>query len=369
MSETYLENIYIENFRNLNESKIDFSKNINCISGNNGNGKTNLLEAIYYSIYKKSFRKNTKEDLIYKSENENYFVLKTDFYKDGKKFNHSMKIQDDEKQVYVNNQKNKRLERIKSVPINPYDSHIFYANKKTRRDLIDSFISDYDSVYKKCLSNFTKALRSRNSIIQKYLGPESEFLRQIKVYDKIISENAQVLIKKRYEFIEELNPILTETFNEIFREPIDLKIKYESIFEKDVDKEQIYNFYQSDISRDRMVKSTRRGIHLDDINILLNNKYCHEYGSIGQQKVSFLSLLFSYVGYLQTHEKITPILLIDDISGELDSLCLDNLLKYLERKHVQVFITTANEQFAKRLNNILGSKHYVIEKGKITELH
>ncbi len=369
MSKTYLENIYVENFRNLAESKIEFSKNINCISGNNGNGKTNLLEAIYYSIYKKSFRKNTKEDLIYKSDNENYFVLKTNFYKEGKKFNHSMKIRDNEKQIYVNNQKNKRLEKIKSVPINPYDSHLFYANKKMRRDLIDNFISDYDSIYKKSLSHFSKALRSRNSIIQKYIGPESEFLRQIKVYDEIIAENGQVLIKKRYEFIKELNPILEQTFKEIFREPIDLKIIYESKFSKDVNKSEIYNFYQSDISKDRMVKSTRRGIHLDDINILLNNKYCHEYGSIGQQKVSFLSLLFSYVGYLQTHEKITPILLIDDISGELDSLCLDNLLKYLERKQVQVFITTANEEFAKRLNNILGSKHYVIDQGNITELH
>jgi len=369
MSDTYLENIYLENFRNLDKSKVEFSKKINCISGNNGNGKTNLLEAIYYSIYKKSFRKNTKDDLLYKSDNDQYFILKTDFYKSGKKYNHSMKIQEDEKKIYVNSQKNKRLEKIKSVPINPYDSHIFYANKKMRRDLIDGFISDYDSVYKKSLANFNKSLRSRNLIIQKYFGPEVEFTRQIKVYDEIIAENAEVLIKKRYEFIEELNPILKQTFNEIFREPIDLKIQYESKFGKDVNKAEIYNFYQSEISKDRMVKGTRRGIHLDDVNILLNNKYCHEYGSIGQQKVSFLSLLFSYVGYLQTHEKITPILLIDDISGELDSLCLDNLLKYLERKQVQVFITTANEEFAKRLNNILGSKHYVIDQGKITELH
>ncbi len=369
MSDTYLENIYLKNFRNLKEVNLDFSKNVNLITGNNANGKTNLLEAIYYSIYKKSFRKSTKDNLIFSNlDKEKYFILKSNFYKNGDEFNHSMKIEEDSKLVYVNNQKNKRFKEVKSISINPYDCHNFYANKKIRRELLDNFISDFDSAYKKSLANFSKALRSRNVLLAKFFGPEDHFQNQIKVYDKIISENVYYLLHKRFEFIEKLNPILCKTFKNIFREPLELKAHYESCFDKNSSKEDIFNFYQSGLSKDRILKTTKRGLHLDDLNLSINNNYCHEYASIGQQKVSFLSILFAYVGYLETTQKITPILLIDDISGELDSLCLDNLLKYLENKQIQVFITTANLEFASRINSIFGSKHYLVEQGLVTEL-
>ncbi len=369
MSDTYLEDIYFKNYRNLKEANISFSKNINLITGNNANGKTNLLEAIYYSIYKKSFRKNTKDNLIFSQlDEEKYFILKTNFFKFGSKFNHSMKIDENEKLIYVNNQKSKKLENIKSIPINPYDCHTFFSNKKNRRDLFDSFISDIDKDYKIALRDFNKALRSRNVLLSKFFGPKEHFEKQIKVYDQLISKNAKILLNKRYNFVEKLNPLLCKTFKNIFREPMDLKIVYESSLPNDSSEEDIFNFYQKNLDKDRIMKTTKRGIHLDDFNILINNNYCHEYGSVGQQKISFLSLLFSYVGYLETVEKITPILLIDDISGELDSLCLDNLLKYLEIKRIQVFITTANQEFANKINSILGSKQYVVEKGVVTEI-
>ncbi len=368
MKQIFLEKLYFKNFRNLEESTLDFSPKINCIFGKNGNGKTNILEAIYYLIYRKSFRKKSYYSQLLNFNGENpEFIIKTLFGKGGEKLQYSLKVDQNESLFFLNSKREKKKANIHAIIINPFDSFLFFNRTSERRDWINHALSDVDEEYKKSLRDFNKALKMRNSLLAKFYGPEDIFQKQTKVLDEQLAKASVVIIQKRKEFLSELRPKIEENFKKIFNTPHQIKIRYVSEIET-MNEAEVFHFYNDSVANDRMQKSTRRGLHLDDYEISIDDQPAGEFGSVGQQKVSYLSLLFAYVGYLEERVGILPIMLIDDISGELDSVCWKNLLKYLETKKLQVFITTANDAFREELSQIEGGNRLLVENGEIREL-
>ena len=351
-----------QNFRNLKNDVFEFSPGINCIFGQNGNGKTNLLEVIYLLTNKKSFRKNTSYSQMINIEGESpEMIIQSVFENVEDLVSYSIRLNDEIEERYFNNTFEKSKTPSTSVFINPFDSYSFHNSSTFRRQWFDSHLSLIDKEYKQILGRFQKAMRFRNSVLG--MGGQSVSM-QLRAIDEQIAEYTFVLTTKRDEFLKDLNLHITPTFKAIFSEDHRLEMTLESVFTK-WDTKKIYDFYRHQEMSDIKAQVTRVGLHRDDFIFSFNGLNAFEFCSLGQQKMAFLSLIFAYIELFRYKFTSYPIVLIDDVSGELDSQRWKNLIQYLETKQFQVLITTANENFRNELEKIPNSKKFLIEHGTL----
>lgn len=352
------------NFRNLNSDILDFSGGINCIFGNNGNGKTNILEAIHYLINRKSFRKNTSFPQIISIESEKPEILFSSLIGNSDvHFTYTGKLALNNNQWFKDNNPTRSKTGIETVFINPFDSYSFHTIPAFRREWFDTYLSKISKEYKQIFKNFIQSLKFRNKLLAK---KPTNYIDQIKAINPQLAEYTFFLLNERIKFITSLSDYCGKTFKIIFEEIHELKIIYESKFDK-MSIEQIKNFYDESIPKDDILCKTQYGIHRDDYVFNFDGFNSFEYCSLGQQKMSFLSLIFAYIELFRYKFKTYPLVLIDDVSGELDSRRWENLIEYLEAKKFQVFITTANENFRKKLEEIKDSRKFYINNGDIEQ--
>jgi DNA replication and repair protein RecF len=352
-----------QNFRNLKNNIFEFSPGINCIFGENGNGKTNLLEAVFILTNKKSFRKNTGYSQIINIEGENpEIIIQSVFSNNDELVSYSMRMNDSIEERFLNNKIEKSKTPSSSVFINPFDAYHFHTSTTFRRNWIDSHISLFDKDYRQTLSKFQKALKFRNSLLSISIKSASEQLRAIDVQ---LSEFSALLTQKRHEFLLDINQFITPTFRAIFSQDHSLELTLESLFTH-WDGQKIFDFYRHQEKSDIKARVTQVGIHRDDFIFNFDGLNAFEFCSLGQQKMAFLSMIFAYIELFRYKFTSYPIVLIDDVSGELDSQRWKNLIHYLETKNFQVLITTANENFGKELEKIPASKKFYIEHGTLT---
>jgi DNA replication and repair protein RecF len=360
-----LKKLQLLNFRNLNSEILDFSSGLNCIFGENGNGKTNLLEAIQFLINRKSFRKNTSFPQMISTDSEKAeIIFSAVFFINDEIETYSGKININESSWYKNNIPTKKKPGIETYFINPFDSYAFHNTASFRRDWFDSNFSKISKGYKKNLKDYDQALRFRNKLLSK---KPPKYKEQINAIDPQIANYSYDLIQERIKLVENLNEYSTKTFKKIFDENHELKIVYKSKFEK-FSKEEIASFLSQNIHKDDVMCKTQYGIHRDDYVFNFDGFVSYEYCSLGQQKMSFLSLIFAYIELFRYKFSSYPIVLIDDVSGELDSRRWENLISYLEAKKFQVMITTANENFREKLEKITGSKKFFIANGDLKQI-
>ena len=363
MNNYKISKLQVTNFRNLNPDIITFSPGINCILGENGNGKTNILEAVHVLATKKSFRKNTsfpqflsidggKPEIIFSSvvDNDNQGPI-----------SYTSKMTNESVLWFVDGVPVKRKLDIKVVFINPFDSYGFHNSASDRREWLDYFLSQLDDQYKKSLAKYTLALRFRNTLLNK---KPSRFKEQILAGDVELSQLSYFLTKKRVEFLEALEPLIGETFQSLFSEKHNLKINLDSrIIGMSV--ENIQKLFANNLETDCDRGHTSYGPHKDDYVLLFDGLNSFDFCSLGQQKMSYLSLLFAYIELFRYKYMSYPIVLIDDVSGELDQHRWRRLVEYLEKREFQVLITTANEKFKEELDRIAGANDIHIKNGSL----
>lgn len=358
-----IKKLQAQNFRNLKNNIFDFSPGINCVFGENGNGKTNLLEAIYLLTNKKSFRKNTDYAQMINIEGESpEIILQSVFENDGNLIPYSLRMSDSLEERFLSNKPEKSKTPSSSVFINPFDAYNFHTSGTFRRQWVDSHISLGDKEYRQVLTRFQKSMKFRNSILS--IGGKSTS-SQLRAIDEQVAEYSAFITQKRFEFLSSLNDFITPTFKAIFSEVHSLELTLDSVFTH-WDKKKIFDFYRHQESTDIKAEMTQVGIHRDDFIFSFDGLNAFEFCSLGQQKMAFLSLIFAYIELFRYKFTSYPIVLIDDVSGELDSQRWKNLIQYLETKNFQVLITTANENFGKELEKIPASKKFYIEHGTLT---
>lgn len=351
-----------QNFRNLHSDVFEFVPGINCVFGQNGNGKTNLLEAIYLLTNKKSFRKNTGYSQIINIEGASpELILQSVFEKEGDLASYSLRMSEGNEERFLNNIFEKSKTPTSSVFINPFDSYSFHTSSTFRRQWMDSHLSLMDKEFKQVLARFQKAMRFRNSVLA-FGGKNAS--TQLRAIDEQISEYSALITQKRVEFLNDLNSHITPTFKAIFAEENTLQMDLDSMFVH-WDQKRIFDFYRHQETNDIKAEMTQVGVHRDDFIFSFNGLNAFEFCSLGQQKMAFLSLIFAYIELFRYKFNSYPIVLIDDVSGELDSQRWKNLIQYLETKKFQVLITTANENFRKELERIPDSKKFFIEQGTL----
>lgn len=360
MESLKLSRFHIQNFRNIDGSVFSFSKGINCIFGKNGNGKTNLLEAIYLVINKKSFRKNVSFPHYLSLDGEKPEILfSTEFVSGEDQVLLSGKILGQGKKNWQTSLKGTKELGSHAVFVNPFDSYSFFNSSSERRKWIDHHLSALSKEYKKILTRHDRLVRQRNKLLS------FKMRDQLMMLDILDKELAQLIVDgttQRKTFLRELEQYSPKYFEEIFQKDHSLKIEVQGhgvLGSSD----EVYDAILSNRQKDLDSRSSSIGLHRQKIELFLDDFDVVQYASLGQQKMAYLSLLFAYIELFRYKFRSYPIVLIDDVSGELDQLRWGRLVNFLKESKFQVFITTANDGFRAELEKIPEAKKYFVSNG------
>lgn len=363
----FLRKLELNNFRNISKVSFNFENNINIFIGNNAQGKTNILESIYFLAITKSHRTHNELNLI---KNDELYTKVSCSFNDNNDGIHMLSILLNEKgkKVSVDNIVQKRisnyLSRLNVIMFCPDDLEIIKGSPSVRRKFLNIELSQFKNDYVFILKEYNQILKQRNEYLKQKNGSKFDNTYFSILTDKLIDKNIQ-LVRIRYDFINKLNEYLQNVFDNIagFGK---LVIRYSSfIKENDLNRADLKDFlvckYNSLLSNELLQKTTLLGCHKDDFKMYLNNLDVTEFCSQGQQRLSILSLKLAEIEVFINEKKTKPIILLDDIFSELDEIKKNNIINYF-KNDIQIFITTTD---IKDINDDLKSKSdiYIVANG------
>ena len=334
-----LNKIELYNWRSYSSLNLSFDSKINAIEGKNGEGKTNIAEAIYYLSLTHSWRTNDNKDLLKSGTNE---CLIRAYVSEGE-LNRKIEIYltKDSKRITLNGKPLRKLSEITEfvnvLLFSPEDTMLFVNSPSVRRNFLDLSISKIDSTYLSLISSYKHILNERNTILKK----EKCDLTYLDVLTNQLLELEKPIIEKRNKYISSINKKITHLTKYLFGQNNVIKVVY-SPFIKMNDNfiEEGKKLYKKSLESDIIHKSTSLGIHREDFSTYLNDKNIANYGSQGENRLTAIALkLCPY--YLIDEENKKPIIVLDDIYSELDENHTKQLSKLLTELN-QVFITTTN---------------------------
>ena len=362
--------LMLQNFRLFSEIDLSFTDGINLITGKNGQGKTSILESIHYLALTKSFRTTVDKNAI--KYDESYFnirghILSINSQQTDVRVYYSHQ---DAKQIFIDEKKVAKfsdyLGTVPCVVLTPDDLKLSYGSPGERRRFLDVLLSQVSSVYLDDLKNYRRALQQRNALLAN--KDRSIIKNQIEIWNMQLIKFGVPVIKKRLEFIRFLNEKLTIQYQKYSSTSDTIAARYKSQLVSDQDKTEETEISEKFLSRlnhkldyEMAKMSTETGPHRDDIDFYKNKKLFKEFGSQGENKTLIIVLKFLEWEYLSRNKSNEPVLLLDDIFGELDETRMHGLLYYL-KKIGQAFITTTiDDKFTDRI--ITGK--YQVKDGKI----
>lgn len=328
--------IYLENFRNYETQEIVLDKNINVFYGNNAQGKTNILEALYICAFGRSFRTYKDAELI-KFEKENAKV-KVDFEKNEREKNIEILISKKEKKtIKLNgikvNKNSELLGNMNIVLFSPDDIIILKESPASRRKFLDILISQLRPNYVHLLSEYNKVLEQRNAMLK------SKRIETIDVWNEQLANFAEKIFKYRDEYISKIQKGLEKITPQLTNEKENLTIKYKTRF---TNKDKFLKDLNDNINNDLFRGYTGIGTHRDDFELFVNNMELNLYGSQGQHRTAILALKFAEMEIIKDEVFENPILLLDDITSELDLERLNLIFNKIKDYQVLITCTDAN---------------------------
>lgn len=352
----WISDIEICNFRNYELEKIKLNNKINIFYGKNAQGKTNIIEAIFFGSMGKSFRTNKDKELI-KLEKE-YCNLKIKYLKSDREGKITINIEN-KKEIFINEIKIKKLSQllgnINVVLFTPDDINILKGGPQNRRKFLDIMISQLRPKYLHIYTLYNKALEERNNYLKK-IKIENKNQDLIEIWDEQIASYGVEIYKYRKEFMEKIKNKIENIHNNITENKEKINIEYKSDCEE---KEKYLELLKERRKLDIIKGYTTRGIHRDDFNIFLNNLPINIYGSQGQNRTALLSLKLSELQVIYDEIGENPILLLDDFMSELDKNRRESFLENI--KDTQVIITCTDKIELKNREY----KEFYVENGKI----
>ena len=357
----YLSQINFNNFRCLKDDKLLFNRNFNLIYGKNGQGKTSLIEAVYFLATGKSFR--TKKIKEMRKYNVHRTIVFGKFEtSDGNKII-AIDVNEEKKDYYINKSKSKYIDYIGNLNVIsfiPEDIELIVGNPGVRRSFFNYEISQAKREYLQSIVNFEKILKVRNKLIKEKKTGEEIY----KIYnEKFIEEGLNIVLNRR-EFIKKLSILLNLNYRKLFDENSELKLKYDC-FLGDVEKktrEELKGKFEMlckrKSEREKFLGYSLLGPQKDDFVFELNGKNAKAYSSQGEKKSIIFSLKISEIDILIKEKKEYPIFIMDDIASYFDEVRKKSILSYFINKKIQCFITSTEDL------GIEGKK-FIVEKGKI----
>ena len=352
----WISNIKIKNFRNYTDEKIELNKNINVFYGENAQGKTNIIEAIYLTAMGKSYRTKKESEMInFNSQNS---LIEVEYFKsdrDGK-----VKIElGNKKNIYLNGIRLKKLSEllgnIHLVIFTPDDIGILKGSPQNRRRFLDIMISQLRPNYMHILNSYLKTIEQRNKYLRQ-IKEERKDENLLDIWDEKLAEYAIKICEYRQEFIEKITNKIEKIHNNITNEKEKIEIEY---ITECSNKENYLKLLKERRKLDIIKGFTTKGVHRDDFVIYINKKEINIYGSQGQNRTAMLSLKLSELQVIKDEIGEYPILLLDDFMSELDSTRRKNFLENI--KDTQVIITGTEKLDIENLEYL----EYNVSNGKI----
>lgn len=352
----YLESLKITQFKNYEQRSFAFDARLNVITGNNGVGKTNLLDAIYYLSMTKSFLGGVDKNILQKGTD---FTRLAGHYQmdEEKQLDVVAKIVVQKKKVFEVNGKayDRLLEHIGRLPIvmiAPDDTLIATGGSDERRKFADNTLSQRNDQYLAALVRYNRVLKQRNALLKS----KTDWLDMnlLQSYNDLLIAPASYIFSERTAWTEKITPLFNAFYGAISGEKETVEIKYQSPLEI----EDFSVLLDKSLEKDKVLERTTVGIHRDDFVFVMNGMTLKRFASQGQRKSFVIALKLAQYQYLAENMDALPILLMDDIFDKLDRSRVRNLVQIIEQDQFgQVFITDTHP---KRVSELLGHAHLVL---------
>ena len=335
-----LSRLSIVNFKNIAQADLSFSPNINCFLGNNGMGKSNLLDAIYYLSFCKSYTRNPDSQNI--RHGEDFFVVQGYYERNGNEEELYCGIKRRQKKAFKRNKKeyDRLSDHIGFAPLvmaAPSDNELILGGSEERRKFIDLVISQFDKQYLSTLIRYNKALEQRNALLRQECSEEMLY----DIWEEQMDSTAAQIHNSRDRFLQSFIPVFRRFYNEISSQ---------------------------NRHKDLILGYTSRGIHRDDMDMMLGEYPMKRIGSQGQCKTYLIALKLAQYDFLREQGDTTPILLLDDIFDKLDAERVKQIVKLVSSDHFgQIFITDTNRKYLDEIIHFIGAQYNIfsVDRGEV----
>lgn len=363
----FLKELTILNYKNLKEVNLQLGEGINCFIGQNGMGKTNLLDAIYYLSFCKSH--STLIDSQNIEHSADYLMIQGEYVLRGQSEQVFVGIKRRQKKQFKRNKKEyERLaDHIGFLPlvlISPADAELISEGSEERRKFMDGVISQYNRSYLTQLLNYNNALKQRNALLKLEAMADAEM---IEVWEDQMALYAQPIFEERTKFIEKFIPIFQSFYRQISDNREQVALHYTSQLQHRNLKESLGQTRE----RDHIVGYSTQGVHKDELEMMLGDYPIKRVGSQGQNKTYLIALKLAQYFFLKETQGVSPILLLDDIFAKLDATRTQKIIELVSNEHFkQIFITDTNREHLQELlpQLVHKAKLFWVENGLVTSL-
>lgn len=335
----YLKQLSILNFKNYHEAQLAFSDKVNCFLGNNGEGKTNLLDAIYYLSFCKSYFNPIDSQNI--KHEEQFFVVEGNYEENGEEEIVYCGLKKSQKKQFKRNKKayDRLADHIGKIPlviISPIDIMLIIDGSDVRRKFVDGIIAQYDNQYLNNLLAYNKALNHRNLLLKSFWLNRNFDQASLDVWNDQLIQYGQYIFEARNQFVEDFTPIFQKYYSLISKDREEVQLEYRTQL-----KEGAFNdLLEQSLEKDKSNNYTNVGVHKDDLTFKLGDMAMKKFGSQGQQKTYLLALKLAQAELIQRISEKRVIILLDDIYDKLDGNRMSQLLNIVgDNQFGQIFIT------------------------------
>ncbi|PRY15032.1 DNA replication and repair protein RecF [Pontibacter ummariensis] len=362
-----LENLSLLFFKNYEEASLSFSEHINCFIGDNGSGKTNLLDAIYYLSMTRSAFPGTEAQSV--KQGEDFFMVKGRFEVEGSKHTVQVSLKQGQKKTVMHNKvlyekMSEHIGRFPVVLISPYDTDLIREGSEERRRYFDSLISQLNHAYLEQLIQYNHILKQRNSLLKQFAERHYYDQEYLQVLNEQLVPLGEQLAQERQNFLQEFIPIFQKHYHHISGSSEEVSLTYKSQLEEDGFAQKLRQAERKDLALQR----TTVGPHKDDFVFLMDGNPVKSFGSQGQQKSYVIALKLAHFEVVDQRQHHKPLLLLDDIFDRLDEKRITQLMQMVAAHTFgQIFLTDTHlERTDKILEGLSESiRRFEVKEGTV----
>lgn len=366
----HINQLALTNYKSYTDIAITLHPKLNCFVGNNGVGKTNLLDAVYYLCMCKSYFSATDQYTIRNSEQ--FMVLNATFEKDGKEENLQCGLHREKKKSFRRNKKeyarlSEHIGLFPVVMVSPADIQLILGGSEERRKYMNGVIAQYNKTYLEDTIHYNRILAQRNRLLKD--GPESSETEDLLlVLDDQMAVLGNKIFRERSRFVEKFLPVFTRLYKFISNERESVELVYHS----QLDQGEFQELLNQSRAQDVSARYSTVGIHKDDLVLHIDGAPIRKVGSQGQQKTYLVALKLAQFQFFREEKNITPLLLLDDVFDKFDAERVRQILRLVgDDAYGQIFITHTNLDRMNHLLKELDIAHklfYVETDGRVNEL-
>jgi DNA replication and repair protein RecF len=362
-----LNKIQLLGFKNYEQAEAEFSHKFNCFTGNNGMGKTNMLDAIYYLSFCKSYY-NPADNQNIKKEAP-FFMIQGSYQVQGEQLEIYCGLKRGEKKQFKLNKKeyqrlSDHIGLLPLVMIAPEDAELIHGGSEVRRKFIDGVISQYNKQYLEQLLKYNRVLLQRNAMLKSFYERNYFDIAALEIYDEQLSHTGNYIYQERAKFSEKFNTIFNATHHKL----TEAQEQVSMVLFSGLNEYKMEDLLVKSLDKDKASQYTNAGIHKDDLVFEIDGAAVKKFASQGQQKTFLVALKLAQYAFIAAIKEKKPILLLDDVYDKLDEARLNGIMQHISSDAFgQIFITDTHRN---RMAEAIGATNkqaafFDIEKGML----